>query len=608
MAIDARCTFCRKIYRLKDDLAGKKVTCANTDCRKIFQVTPLDADTIAAAALSDEVPVQAPVESRTIAMSCVICEHKWNAAWDMQGKNVLCPECKHRQKVPEQKENKPADWRTGGGGPSMAKREVLEGVTSARDTSMVSGDTLLKTGVIDDGVEPVPLKVKLMRWGGLGLAVCTVLFGIYYFGFKRPGSNRENRDVNTTFEVVSSDEFKPLPLHRAIINTAAAEYYLRSKDEKALPKALDYYSSAMNDLSSAPKGLDRDCLTVELALSMLNLGGDGDDLKDKKRIPWTPQPDARSGPQVSNNRAEQEGVVGQVRRVLELLQKNGADLEFRQWAARRMARELIARGHLEVLDLGALFVDADQPEMNCQIALEQYRAGKPEVAEQMIKSSGDVTAPSGLALQAIFNIKPLAESNAPSNEVRMALTAMHLAKKEYAAAVASAAKPGPHDSRIRALALCAEWSDEIGPVLDEADKVAAEILLKSKTDPNVMLPTLPPGRIAISAAKGGDARAEAYAKRINDRNYTAYVQAEVLRQKMLRANSETFPDDAAELPQNPDDLKAFLPGHAWGRFQLARHNGALANIAAKLREGWPKPLVAPFGSAGALLGAQDKAQ
>src|SRR5688572_2531321 len=108
MAIDVRCPFCEKSYRLKDDLAGKKVTCANQGCRKVFTVTasanglaapkapppppppPVDAEALAAAALSDDADApKVPEDARTIEMTCTVCEFKWTVPWALQGKNVL---------------------------------------------------------------------------------------------------------------------------------------------------------------------------------------------------------------------------------------------------------------------------------------------------------------------------------------------------------------------------------------------------------------------------------------------------------------------------------------------------------------------------------------
>ena len=60
---------------------------------------------------------------RKIALTCATCDHKWDVPWSMQGKNVLCPDCRTRQRVPEQKTGK-VDWRDSRAGrPTLARVE-----------------------------------------------------------------------------------------------------------------------------------------------------------------------------------------------------------------------------------------------------------------------------------------------------------------------------------------------------------------------------------------------------------------------------------------------------------------------------------------------------
>ena len=158
MPIATTCPACRHAYRLKDELAGKRVKCKNPACQETFTVprpaaaqpatvpAAVDADTLAAQALADEPEAQLPAESRTIAMTCVACEHQWSESWDKQGKNVLCPECRQRQKVPVPQAAKPADWRTGRGGPSLARQPELEGVNASGNAGYVSGEALRSVG------------------------------------------------------------------------------------------------------------------------------------------------------------------------------------------------------------------------------------------------------------------------------------------------------------------------------------------------------------------------------------------------------------------------------------------------------------------------------
>lgn len=89
MPISTQCPKCQKLYKLKDELLGKRVTCASSSCRTIFEVKPylppgskqhpkLDAEAIAAAAFKDEPDAieAVPEDQRKVTMACNVCEHK----------------------------------------------------------------------------------------------------------------------------------------------------------------------------------------------------------------------------------------------------------------------------------------------------------------------------------------------------------------------------------------------------------------------------------------------------------------------------------------------------------------------------------------------------
>lgn len=626
MAIDAKCPFCEKPYRLKDELAGKKVTCANQDCRRIFQVMPspngkppLDAEALALQALADEPP--APVEQRTITMQCVVCEHAWSVGWDMQGKNVLCPECKQRQKVPEQKQTKAADWRTGGGGPSLARREQLENVTSARDTAMVSGETLKATGIIDDGVEPVPLKVKLQRAAAVLAILAVIGVGIGYF-FNSRSEKSEQREFDDVGKSAESDDFKAMPLHRAILRMARGEYAARQNDAAKLDQAVAQFAAALSDASGAVRSGDRDALLGELALSMLALGGDGADVTDEKKLPWLPQPPASGRAQISVKRAQAEGVQGQIRRVLEALRNGFADFEVRAWTARRLARELAVRGRIEVLksntDFG--FSEIEMPEVLGQIGLELYRSGQIDAARAIGEGlvpmlSNDAPRPlppaSAQALWKVLEIRgpaiiPEIGSGPVSDATRLMTVAFASAKKDYAAALDAASRPGTAAIRVAALANAAEWAETPGPILDVAEQIVVD--LGTKPDPNAApLNGFQLLRLARAAAQAGHAdKAQKFIKAINDAALREYARADALRLSLQVGEKKPVDDAVAEIPADPT-AKDFLPGQAWGRYHLARHNAMWdAKLARERVKTWPKPLVAPFGAIGVMLGVLDR--
>ncbi|CAN5183720.1 hypothetical protein BH11PLA2_BH11PLA2_29440 [soil metagenome] len=624
MAIDAKCPYCSKPYRLKDDLAGKKVTCANQDCRKVFNVVAIvgapvmDAETMAMAAFADEPPKESATPG-IIAMACVICDHKWDVPRDMEGKNVLCPDCKHRQKVPLQKTNKPIDWKDPKArGPREIKFETLKDVTSARDTTMVSPETLVKTGVIDDGIEPVPLKVKLMRGGAVAAVLAVIIAGVVYYLNMR--ADKKTQKLFDDFaHAAEKDEFKEQPLARAALRMSGAEYAARQNDAAKLEQAIVLYNNALGDLSAAPKGADRDCLCGELAISVLNLGGEGEVLLDKKKLPWTPTPPKNSRAQVRPNAAEEAGVRGIVSRIFQTLQKNGADFDLRAWVARRLARELIAKKQIEVLttSLGSGFSEAEKPEIEAQIALELLRGGDKEraanIAEGLVRTLGmNMPAnPAPVSAQALFQMlemkgPPVAPEPSASGEVseasRLAAVTLQIAKKDYSKAQEIAVRSGKADVKVRALALIAETADAPAPVIEAAEGIVM------KPEPGAMLSAYPLLRLAIVSAKNGATdKAKTFVNAIPDPALKAWATAEVLRYR-LKSDGGVTDEKEAELPADPAALKELQLGHVWGRLQLARHNGWKGDnkLARTYMDTWPKPIVAPFGPAGVMLGVQDK--
>ena len=229
MAIEMQCPACKKAYRLKDELAGKKVTCANAECRTVFGVpvkpgtapTPtlaalkataakspakpvakaparaaappaFDVETAALTALNDD-PDEVVAETRVVAVKCSNCDHQWSEPWEKQGKNVLCPECRSRQRVPvpEAKGGK-TDWRKDGM-PAGRKIEKLEGVTSSTDAGYVTGESLRAAGLGRAELEPRPVWQKLAAVG-LPLTLVTLL-GLGVVAYR--GSRADTRELET---------------------------------------------------------------------------------------------------------------------------------------------------------------------------------------------------------------------------------------------------------------------------------------------------------------------------------------------------------------------------------------------------------------------------
>jgi hypothetical protein len=637
MAIDATCPFCDKGYRLKDELLGKKVTCANKNCRKLFTVEPsangvahappamsapkLDAEELAAAALNDD-PDDVPEDQKTIAMTCTMCEHAWTAAWSMQGKNVLCPDCKHRQKVPLQEKGKKGGWRERNV-PEGVKTEVLSDVTSARDNKLVSGETLRATGVIKEEFDALPASVYAKWAAVIGVPILLLVVGLVFY-FKSKSTTKEAQEVVDWQRTLEADELKPLPLYGAALRIALGEYEARQgKDQKDRDKAIEYFTGALANMATAPRTTDREHLYGELAVGVLLLGGAGEDVMDKRRINWLPQPpQARAS--VKPHPAELEGVQGQLRRVLTGLRETRADFHVRAALTRRLTRELVARDQVEVLRsaLPALFDAPELYEAEAQLGLECLRAKKTELAQEIaeklkkaLAAPNPPPAPVPASAHALWNvleikgvpaIVPAPGASEPSPETRWAYTAIHLLKKNDADLTTLLNRTGKTDARIKAMALAAEWSEPPGLYIEMAERAVRDEA--ARRDPNSSLSGGTLLRLAQIAARAGAAeKADEFAKAILDDHLKSFAKAEVLRNRLAFDRGQAAKDEDAPIPDDLDPKKLKL-GPAWGRLALARHNAARTrdrNLGAAYGKNWPRAVIAPFGQAGALLGLQD---
>jgi hypothetical protein len=637
MAIDAKCPFCEKGYRLKDELLGKKVTCANKDCRKLFTVEPsangvahtppakatprLDTEDLAAAALNDD-PDDLPEDQKTVPLVCAMCEHPWTVPWAMQGKNVLCPECKHRQKVPLQDKGKKGDWRERNV-PEGVKTEVLSNVTSARDNKLVSGETLRATGVIKEEFEALPTSVYV-KWAAIiGIPMLVLVIGLVFY-FKSRATTREDQEVVNWQNALEAEELKPLPLYGAALRIALGEYEARQgKDQKDRDKAIEFFTGALANLAAAPRTTDREHLYGELAVAVLLLGGTGEDVMDKRRINWLPQPpQARAS--VKPHPAELEGVQGQLRRILTGLRETRADFDVRAALARRLTRELVARDQVEVLRsaLPALFDGPELYEAEAQVGLECLRAKKTELAleigEKLKKSLAAPNPPpapvpaSAHALWNVLDLKgvpaivPAPSASEPSEATRWAYAAIHLIKKNDSDLTTLLNRTGKTDARIKAMALAAEWSEPPGQFIEMAERAVREEA--ARRDPNSSLSGGALLRLAQIAARAGAAeKADEFAKAILDDHLKAFARAEVLRNRLAFDRGQVAKEEDAPIPEDLDPKKLKL-GSAWGRLALARHNAARTrdrNLGAAYGKNWPRAVIAPFGQIGALLGLQD---
>lgn len=429
MPIEFNCPHCATPYKLKDELAGKKATCRNPDCRQVITVPapkatvpptpaappkpaaapkaapkpaakpparkdetplppPIDAEAAAAAALADA-PKDAAAADAPIPVECAFCNHKWTEPRDKAGKNVLCPneDCRQRNKVPVPKDDKPKNWREADTGPSLRKEnfEKPTDVVTSGDAAYVKGKVLEEAGALDHLYEPVPLKRKLFFATLILVPLLGLGFGVYKIvtGW---GERKQEQYFEAAFKQLSVEG---LPggegdLFAAVLHLAAGEFKFGdpAEGEFKLKKAHEHFTKAREEMRQAaqkddPKkkdaALPRYALGAELALAQLALGGTDDEVKAQTRFRWVP--DTATGRQMKVKGTTHD-VFTELRQTLQEILP--ADFDHRLGVARRLTRELVKRGRTDIAGMlpTLLFGAPEQPEAKAAVALEVYRIDK----------------------------------------------------------------------------------------------------------------------------------------------------------------------------------------------------------------------------------------
>jgi hypothetical protein len=630
MAIEFDCPHCTEHYRVKDDLAGKRATCKNPDCRKVIVVpasangtpaapelpaAPADVEAAAVAALADAPAEAQAAAAKDVPLQCPVCEHKWAEPATKAGKNVLCPECRHRIKVPEVKQEVPDDWRRQNTKlPSLAKQNVekLEGV-QASEAQMVSGGALKQAGAADDEVEPRPLKQKVV----FGLIALGVLAGgtagVMYLMKSRTEGKKDQLMEQALAEYKGADESIRPPgpqdsLYAAMLSTAAGEYAARQNDKVKLAKAVDEFHAAVTQVRESaqkdPKGgpsaaAERNAVAAELALAVLVLGGTDEQVKKEVRHNWVP-------PDIGNRQLRVNektlSVHGELAQVLGLVK--GADPDFKAALARRLTRELVKRGKADLAgDLPALlFTDPEQPEAKGLVALELMKLTNKD--DPLVKSMADELKEGPAPPSVVMLHKAIDGTPAPSDLTDQAVLAAAglAALKGDPKAVGLAQRTTRPEGKLRALLQVAEWAADPTEALNAAAAIAA-----AKPSAGGQSATLPASVLLrlsqVAAAAGKADQAKVFAEAIPDEGLKAWAKADALR---LRLAGSQEPADEA-LAEVPDDAKKLKAGHAWGRLWVARHNAKLGGGRdPKAVANWPAGSIKPFGLAGIALGLQDR--
>ncbi|MGL6075064.1 MAG: hypothetical protein ACRC8S_12970 [Fimbriiglobus sp.] len=645
MAIEMNCPKCSKSYRLKDELLGKKVTCANDKCRTAFVVgvkpgtgpSPTlgamkatsksppppapDAEEVARKAFADEVD-DTPTETRTIPMTCTECDHQWTEPWDKQGKNTVCPACRVRQKVPVPvTKGGKTDWRVDNK-PAGAKRETLEGVASSTDAGYASGESLRQAGLGKPELEPLPLWKKVSVVAAPILLIGLVIFGVMSYSKSRTDNKADDAMKLALNDLPPDDSILPkteILLFRALLRLQAGEYLARKeKKSKELQEALDHFGKARQDLEGAAVSFGRDQVFQELAISVLALGGTQEEIDAQQRIRWQPQASGSRRVQVNEKIYDVQGELRQIFTAMRSPEKP-VSREAREQTLRRVSRELAKLGQPELIErlVPTLFADDEQLEATSIAAYETFKATND--TSRASNSVGTIAGGAGagrstptallaLASQlpeppATLKVAPFIPGTGPIDDTQRAVYGQVLVLKgSYAEAIDLAKRPGRTDSRLKLLALIAELAPEPAPAVTAASEILTSDGNKKElgTIPDYLLV-----RLASAAGRANQPAAiEQFVKAIPKDDHRAWARADGLR-ATLQAGPAKLVDEA--LAEIPTDAKDYRIGHGWARFWLARNNSAAGETkAADGYDRWGKGSFAPLGLAGQAQGQLDR--
>jgi len=601
MAIVFDCPHCKVNYRLKDEFAGKTATCKNPSCRKVIPIPklvgasasskPVDVDAIAAAAFSDELIAQQEAGPEAmIQVTCIGCDHVWPVEASKEGKNVLCPECRKSNRVPPRKKAEKADWRGGPNKPSLAKVDMgLDRAGSLTSANMggISTQTAQEIMKERDSVEePEVRRKKFIKRGMISLVVMLTLgAGIYYLVKRRGESRADGNMADAVKELVDGSKD---PRFAALIHRASAEYQIRDSKNGADTKvAMEEFKLARNLAKSAGSKIhDQNAILSEVAVSMIELLGTTEQVEKEQRL-------------------AKDVVLKELRLTLQAM----SDPDCAADTVRAVTRKCVEKEQIVVVqDVVKNFPNSN--ELLGQIGLELFRIDREKHRSEVEKiHAGAPTAaePSMQALRIVLGKAKSAQKKEVSKEAAASTSWIAAAessalKGEFANIKTSVAYANVAD-RVKALAAAGHAGfeknpAEVTPLLEEAAK-----LLTGEAKGNPAVSPWVGIRVCRLLGKIGKFElGEAVAKSLADEQTQGWAQLEVLRGRLGQDKKKKGEEAWLDAVGNPSNIVAA----AKAREEIARHNTAAGENYSATVKSMEKGKVKPFGTAGIVLGNQDR--
>jgi hypothetical protein len=621
MAINFRCPECKKALSAKDELAGRKAAC--TGCKKTLTIpggsrksqapgspangappaptlTPEEAEAAAAALLADGAG-PAPGEAVTIDFTCEYCDAAISAPTAEAGKRMPCPECKKILKVPAAAKPDVSNWRRADRHlPSAAKapdEPAPEGAWGNLTRSVVSREALEEADAIPDTPEPVTLRERIYYWGTIAVGLtCVSLLGMAAYNHFAADRTRRALDSATTYAAEAKTLKIYGPERVGALHTLAGTYFIRTRvpysDSPVAPEngagenARDEFDRGLKALQDADKNSPgRDAALGDLALAMVELGGDKDEQREKLRTTW-------------------EECLRRVRAALSGIQDPGAKLE----AYRAVARRLFERDQAQAALALASTAFSESPAekmsaraLGLQMLLEDKPGDRPVVAkgcDELLKEYAakepPPLVPEVVTLAMVMDLPAPAPGKSASDKDNAWIGEAEGYARKGRLPEGQKKADDAKNVRVKLHSLVAVGSatPQGAGALSSACKVALDGIPSPERESWILLRLV---RLGHRANLPTDLL-QKVADTIADPSVRGRAKLE-----LFRARLEQMKELAATEPADTVDLQTAAGGLA--RADLARHNVKFDSGYLRTAESWPEPLNA-FGTFGALLGGQ----
>jgi tetratricopeptide (TPR) repeat protein len=290
MPIKFKCPHCKRPLSVKEDLAGKRAPCPA--CKNVLTIpvptaAVADIEALAASALADE-PLARQVAPTTIDFTCPFCDEALHLSPDLGGKQAPCPECRRIIKVPLPAVRDPADWRAvENRGPSGARREEVaapEGVWGSAAKAVVSREALEEAGALQVDRQPLTTGQRIRR-----IALVVGVLGVLVIGFfvvrKFFTRSLPEQALEAALQPFQEPRHvKQSPETAAEVFRAAGDSYRLADDPD---KALEFFKKSRGALRLPGKApFDRDLVAADLALTLVDLAGNTNQVDEKTRLSW----------------------------------------------------------------------------------------------------------------------------------------------------------------------------------------------------------------------------------------------------------------------------------------------------------------------------------